>query len=167
MRISVSCCRNKAERFWFETRKQKSFASCDLERRKVYSRTMNSVTLHSIMRSLWVVMIGFVLASCGEPERPKPSAAATHPARVHGEFDEVGTVTLYPGESCASQVVFVFHNGPVSTSLAAPWHPSEVLKDAVRSHRRVRVVGKWRRGKTADCTYVEATQVESIQKSFW
>src|ERR1700746_3840317 len=65
--------------------------------------------------------IAFVLASCGEPERPKPSVAATHPARAHGEFDEVGTVTLYPGESCASQVVFIFHNGSKSISLAAPW----------------------------------------------
>ena len=128
---------------------------------------MGSVTLHPIMRSLCVVMIGFVLASCGEPERPKPSAAATHPARVHGEFDEVGTVTLYPGESCASQVVFIFHSGSRSISLAAPWRQSQILKDAVHTHRDVRVVGKWRRGKTRDCTYLEATQVEAIQKSFW
>jgi hypothetical protein len=111
-------------------------------------------------------VLGFVLASCGEPERHKPAVAATHPARSRGEFDEVGTVTMYPGESCASQIVFVFH-GSTSTSLAAPWRQSQILKDAVHSRRNVRVIGKWRRGKTPDCTYVEATQVEAIQKSFW
>ena len=126
---------------------------------------INRVQMVSFRRfSLALVL---VLTGCGEPERAKPVAVHPRPPRISGEFDEVGTVTLYPGESCASQVVFVFHNGPASTSLAAPWHQSEVLKDAVRSHRRVRVVGKWRRGKTADCTYVEATQVESIQRSFW
>jgi hypothetical protein len=118
-------------------------------------------------RSTLSFTIAFVLASCGEPERAKPSVAATHPARAHGEFDEVGTVTLYPGESCASQVVFIFHNEAKSISLAAPWRQSKTLTDAVHSHRSVRVVGKWRRGKMPDCTYVEATQVEAIQKSFW
>jgi hypothetical protein len=108
------------------------------------------------------------LASCGEPERARPAAAHPHAARTGGEFDEVGTVTLYPGESCASQVVFVFHTGgSTPISLAAPWQQSQVLTDAVHSHRRVRVVGKWRRGKTPDCTYVEATQADVVQKSFW
>ena len=134
---------------------------------------MSSVTLHPINRvhmfSFWTfsLALALVLTGCGEPERARPVAVHPGAPRVSGEFDEVGTVTLYPGESCASQVVFVFHSGSASTSLAAPWHQSQVLKDAVHSHRRVRVVGKWRRGKTADCTYVEATQVEAIQKSFW
>lgn len=123
--------------------------------------------LHPVMKFFYLVAIAFVLASCGEPERARPVAVHPRAPRVSGEFDDVGTVTLYPGESCASQVVFVFHSGSASTSLAAPWIQSQILKDAVHSHRRVRVVGKWRRGKTADCTYVEATQVEAIQKSFW
>lgn len=121
----------------------------------------------SALRITILLVAAFVLASCGEPERPKPAVAATHAARVSGEFDEVGTVNLYPGESCASQVVFIFHSGSKSISLAAPWRQSQILKDAVHSHRDVRVVGRWRRGKTPDCTYVEATQVEAIQKSFW
>jgi len=112
-------------------------------------------------------LIAFALVSCGEPEQPK--SVAVHPKpRGSGEFDQIGTVTLYPGESCASQIVFIFHTeNSGSISLAAPWHPSQALKDAVRSHRKVRVVGRWRRGQTSDCTYVEASQVESIQKSFW
>jgi hypothetical protein len=117
-------------------------------------------------------MFGFVVvlafASCGEPERARQVAVHPQVARTGGEFDEVGTVTLYPGESCASQVVFVLHtggSGPIS--LAAPWRQSQVLTDAVHSHRRTRVVGRWRRGKTPDCIYVEATQVDVVQKSFW
>ncbi len=128
---------------------------------------------HSVNRLKFVshcglfFLIVLAFASCGEPERVKPVAFRPSAARAGGEFDEVGTVTLYPGESCASQVVFIFHNESKSISLAAPWHQSEILKDAARSHRNVRVVGKWRRGKTPDCTYIEATQVEAIQKSFW
>jgi len=120
--------------------------------------------------SFWRFSLAFalMLAGCGEPERKGPVAVHPRAARYSGEFDEVGTVTLYPGESCASQVVFILHpGGSAAISLAAPWHPSQVLKDAVRSHRKVRVVGKWRRGKAVDCTYVEATEVEAIQKSFW
>ena len=119
-------------------------------------------------RRFVISLFALFVAGCGEPERTRTVAIHPQPARTGGEFDEVGTVTLYPGESCASQVVFIFHpGGSAAISMAAPWHPSEVLKDAVRSHRRVRVVGRWRRGRTPDCTYVEATQVEAIQKSFW
>ena len=114
-----------------------------------------------------VVFAALILAGCGEPERAKPVAVRPRVARVGGEFDQVGTVTLFPGESCASQVVFILQTGrSASISLAAPWRQSQILTDAVHSRRSVRVLGKWRRGRTPDCTYVEATQVE-IQKSFW
>ena len=118
-------------------------------------------------RILLVLFTSLIFAGCGEPERVRPTAFHPNVARA-GEFDQVGTVTLYPGESCASQVVFVFHtaNG-APISLAAPWHQSEILKSAARSHHTVRVVGRWRHGRTSDCTYIEATQVEMIQKSFW
>jgi hypothetical protein len=110
--------------------------------------------------------IALMFAGCGGPETAKP--AAIHARPIHaGEFDEVGTVTLYPGESCASQVVFLFHSGPQSTSMAAPFHVSKILSEAAHDHKTVRIVGKWRRGKTADCTYIEATQADLIQKSFW
>ena len=106
-----------------------------------------------------------MLAGCGGPESAKP--AAIHSRAPRGEFDEVGTVTGYPGESCASQVVFLFHSGSQSTSMAAPFHVSKILSEAAHNHKTVHVVGKWRRGKTADCTYIEATQADLIQKSFW
>lgn len=129
------------------------------------------MTLHSINRmnlfrastiSLTVVV---VIAGCGEPERPKPAAIRAQPFHGAGDFDEVGTVTLYPGESCASQIVFIFH-GQRSTSMAAPFRVSKILSEAAHQHKTVHVLGKWRRGKTPDCTYVEATLAE-IQKSFW
>jgi hypothetical protein len=108
-----------------------------------------------------------MLVSCGEPERPRPAAISATGARAGAGFEETGKVSLYPGESCASQVMFVFHSGrSTSISLAAPFHESRILTDAAHDHRSVRVVGKWRRGRAPGCSYVEATQVE-VQKSFW
>jgi hypothetical protein len=110
------------------------------------------------------VVVAFVLVGCGEPERAKPAAIHAQPFHGVGDFDDVGTVTLYPGESCASQIVFVFH-GQRSISMAAPFRVSKILSEAAHQHKTVRVIGKWRRGKAPDCTYVEATLAE-IQKSF-
>jgi hypothetical protein len=131
------------------------------------------VTLQPNSRMKWFrhfavgFAIAFMLASCGEPERARPAALTTHAARAGGEFDEIGTVRLYPGESCTSQIMFIFHTErSTSISLAAPWRESTVLKDAIHRRRQVRVIGKWRRGSAPDCYYVEASQVE-IQKSFW
>jgi hypothetical protein len=108
-----------------------------------------------------------VLVSCGEPETARPAAVHPSATRAGSDFDDVGTVTLYPGESCASQIMFVFHSArSTPTSVAAPWRESKILKDAVHAQRRIRVIGKWRRGKTPGCSYVEAMQVD-VQKSFW
>jgi hypothetical protein len=107
------------------------------------------------------------LAGCGEPERPQPSAVVAKPFRFGGDFDEVGKVSFFQGESCASQIMFVFHGGrSTSVSMAAPFRISKILTDAARDHRSVHVWGKWRRGKASGCSYVEATQVE-VQKTFW
>jgi hypothetical protein len=115
----------------------------------------------------WLLAIALMLAGCGEPERPRPVAISTGAARGGSSFDQVGKVSLYPGESCASQIMFVFHSGrSTSISLAAPFHQSKILTDAAHDHQTVHVWGKWRRGKAPDCYYVEATQVE-VQKSFW
>jgi hypothetical protein len=114
-----------------------------------------------------VFAIAFVLAGCGEPEKPRPVAISAGAAPVGASFNQVGRVSLYPGESCASQIMFVFHSGrSASVSLAAPFRESKILTDAAHDHRSVRVFGRWRRGKASSCYYVEATQVE-VQKSFW
>ena len=107
-----------------------------------------------------------LLAGCGEPERPRPSAISAGPGAA-GDFDEVGKVSLFQGESCASQIVFVFHGArSTSISMAAPFRVSKILTDAARDHKTVHISGKWRRGKASGCNYVEATQVE-MQRSFW
>jgi len=103
----------------------------------------------------------FVLVSCGEPERARPSAIVAPAARTGANFDEVGKVSLFPGESCASQIMFIFDSGrSTSVSIAAPFRQSKMLTDAARDHRTVHVWGKWRRGKIPGCSYVEATEVE-------
>lgn len=123
--------------------------------------------MNSLLRSLSILTVAFVLASCGEPERPRPVAISASAGRAGSGFNEVGKVSLYPGESCASQIMFVFHGArSTSVSMAAPFHVSKVLTDAARDHKSVRVSGKWRRGKASGCSYVEVMQVE-VRKSFW
>jgi hypothetical protein len=123
--------------------------------------------MNTLKCSLSIFAIAFVLASCGEPEGPKPAAISVNTRRGGGQFDQIGKVSLFEGESCASQIMFVFHGArSTSISLAAPFHESKILTEAAHDHRSVRVVGKWRHGKAPDCSYLEATQVE-VQKSFW
>src|SRR6266567_2617951 len=109
--------------------------------------------------SAFFLAVMFMLVSCGEPERPKPAAIGANAPRGAGsEFDQIGKVSLYPGESCASQIMFVFHgtrsafaglrrDESTSISMAAPFRVSKILTDAAHDHKTVRVSGKWRHGK--------------------
>lgn len=121
--------------------------------------------MNSLARPLSIFAIAFVFASCGEPDKRYSPRVAPMP-RSGSDFDDVGKVSLSEGESCASQIVFVFHARSTSVSMAAPFRVSKILTEAAHDHKTVRVSGKWRRGKAPGCTYVEATQAE-IQKSFW
>jgi len=108
----------------------------------------------------------FTFTGCGEPEQVRP-VRGWAPIGT-GDFDEVGKVSLFQGESCASQIVFVFHGaGSAPISMAAPFRVSKILTDAARSHKSVRVSGKWRHSKAPGCSYIEATQVAAVEKSFW
>ena len=124
--------------------------------------------MSSFRYSCFVFAIAFVLTSCAEPEKPKAAVTNVNGARAGSGFNQIGKVSLYPGESCATQIMFVLNTGgSTSISLAAPMKQSKILTEAVHNHRSVRVKGRWRRGgMTTDCFYVEATQVE-VQKSFW
>ena len=118
--------------------------------------------MSSFQYSCFVFATAFVLASCGEPEKPRAAAINANAALVGSSFDQVGKVSLYPGESCTSQVMFVFHSGrSTSISLAAPMRESKILTDAAKHQRRVHISGKWRRGKEAGCSYVDVTSVDS------
>jgi hypothetical protein len=123
--------------------------------------------MSAFRRVFSIFAMAFVLASCGEPEKPRAVTTNASAATAGSSFNQVGKVSLYPGESCASQIMFVFHSGrSTSISLAAPFRESKILTDAAHDHRSVRVFGRWRRGKAPGCYYVEATQVQ-VQKSFW
>src|SRR5713101_1214422 len=81
--------------------------------------------MSSFRYSCFVFATAFVLASCGEPEKPRTAAFNANAAPVGSLFDQVGKVSLYPGESCTSQIMFVFHSGrSTSISLAAPMRQS-------------------------------------------
>lgn len=121
-----------------------------------------------LTRRLSILAVAMALAGCGEPERPQRTAVIAQPFRFGGDFNEVGKVSFFQGESCASQIVFVFHGArSTSISMAAPFRVSKILTEAALDHKTVHVSGKWRRGKAPGCSYVEATQAETIQKSFW
>lgn len=123
--------------------------------------------MKSLKFSGLLLAVALVLAGCGEPEGARLAAIRAQPFRAAGDFNEVGKVSLFQGESCASQVVFVFHGRrSTSVSMAAPFRVSKILTEAAHDHKTVRVSGNWRRGKAPGCNYVEATQAE-VQKSFW
>jgi hypothetical protein len=116
-----------------------------------------------ILRSFLILAIYVAVASCIHPENV---AAAARAAPANWSFDQVGKVTLYVGQPCTSQIMFVFRAARSTTTiwLAAP--AREILTDAAHGQRRVHVLGKWRHGKMQSCNYVEVTQVET-KKSFW
>jgi hypothetical protein len=121
--------------------------------------------MSSIFRSLPILAIAIVFASCAQPQKV---AAAARAAPAGSAFDQVGKVTFYPGQPCTSQIMFVFHAARSTSTvwLAAPMHETKMLTEAAKHQRRVHVTGKWRHAKMQSCNYVEVTQVE-MQKWFW
>ena len=100
------------------------------------------------------------MAGCAQIKKP-PAQAKAVPAGLR--FDQVGRVTLYVGEPCASQIMFDFHGAGSTVWLAAPMWVTKVLTDAANKNRRVHVSGKWRRGGQSNCGYVEATIAELMK----
>ena len=97
------------------------------------------------------------MAGCAQIKKP-PTQVRAVPTGVR--FDQVGSVTLYPGEPCTPQIMFDFH-GPRSTVwLGAPKYETKILTEAAKNNRRVHVSGKWRRGGQSNCSYVEVTSAE-------
>jgi hypothetical protein len=97
------------------------------------------------------------MAGCAQVKRPPAQVRA---AAVGSHFDQVGRVTLFAGEPCASEIMFDFHSAGSAVSLAAPMHETKTLTDAAKKDRRVHISGKWRRGGQSSCSYVEVTSVE-------
>jgi hypothetical protein len=97
------------------------------------------------------------MAGCAQIKKPLPQTRAM-PTGLR--FDQVGHVSLYTGEPCASQIMFDFHGAGSTVWLAAPRNETEILTDAANKNRTVHVRGKWRRGGQSKCSYVEVTSAE-------
>ena len=97
------------------------------------------------------------IAGCAQIKKPVARARAM-PTGLR--FEQVGRVSFYAGEPCASQIMFDFHGAGSTVRLAAPMHETKILTDAAKKNRRVHILGKWRRGGQPNCSYVEVTNVE-------
>src|SRR5712672_3185119 len=109
--------------------------------------------------SIWIISGATLagMAGCAQIRKPSAQVRAV-PAGVR--FDQVGSVTLYPGEPCTPQIMFDFHGSGSTVWLGAPKHETKILTDAAKNNRRVHISGKWRRGGQSKCSYVEVTSAE-------
>ena len=108
---------------------------------------------------IWVIAGAALagMAGCAQIKKPAAQVRAV-PAGVH--FDQVGSVTLYPGEPCTPQIMFNFRSAGSTASLGAPKHETKILTEAAKNNRRVHISGKWRRGGQSNCSYVEVMSAE-------
>jgi len=97
------------------------------------------------------------MAGCAQIKKP---AAHVRAVPTGLRFDQVGRVSMFPGEPCTSQIMFDFHGTGSTVWLAAPKHETKVLTDAAKKNQPVHISGKWRRGGQPNCSYVEVTSVE-------
>jgi len=97
------------------------------------------------------------LAGCAQIKQP-PAQARAVPTGLR--FDQVGSVTMFPGEPCAPQIMFNFRNAGSTVWLGARKNETRILTDAANNNRPVHVSGKWRHGGQSNCSYVEVTSAE-------
>src|SRR5215467_6668341 len=97
------------------------------------------------------------IAGCAQIKKPVPQARAM-PTGLR--FNQVGSVTLFPGEPCTPQIMFNFRSAGSTVWLGAPKHETRILTDAAKNKRRVHISGKWHRGGLSNCSYVEVTSAE-------
>jgi hypothetical protein len=97
------------------------------------------------------------IAGCAQIKKPVPQARAVATAL---RFDQVGSVTLFPGEPCTPQIMFNFRSAGSTVWIGAPKHETKILTDAAKNNRRVHISGKWRHGGESNCSYVEVTSAE-------
>jgi hypothetical protein len=122
------------------------------------ARSSNSVDMKKVFLS-WVIA-GAVLAGMAGCAQIKKPAAQARAVPTGLRFDQVGSVTLYPGEPCTPQIMFNFRSAGSTVWLAAPKHETKTLTEAARNNGRVHISGKWRRGGQSNCSYVEVTSAE-------
>jgi len=112
-------------------------------------------------RSLLNCVIGAAalagMAGCAQIKKP-PAQARAVPTGLR--FDQVGSVTLFPGEPCTPQIMFSFRSAGSTVWLGAPKQETKILTEAAKSNQRVHISGKWRRGGLSNCSYVAVTSAE-------
>ena len=108
---------------------------------------------------IWVIA-GAALAGMAGCAQTKKPAAQTKAVPAGVRFDKVGSVSLYPGEPCAPQIMFNFRSAGSTVWLGAPKHETKMLTEAAKNNGRVHISGKWRRGGQSNCSYVEVTSAE-------
>ena len=111
---------------------------------------------------IWVILGAALagLAGCAQIKKPPVQARAV-PTGLR--FDQVGSVTLYPGEPCTPQIMFNFRSAGSTVWLGAPKQETKILTEAAKNNRRVHISGKWRRGGQSNCSYVEVMSAEATR----
>jgi hypothetical protein len=97
------------------------------------------------------------MAGCAQIKQPPAQARAVTTGL---RFDQVGSVTLFPGEPCTPQIMFSFRSAGSTVWLGAPKNESKILTEAAKSNRRVHISGKWHHGAESNCSYVAVTSAE-------
>jgi hypothetical protein len=97
------------------------------------------------------------IAGCAQIKKPAVQARAV-PTGLR--FDQVGSVTLFPGEPCTPQIMFNFRSAGSTVWLGARKNETKILTEAAKNNRQVHISGKWRRGGLSNCSYVEVTSAE-------
>src|SRR5262245_9376585 len=97
------------------------------------------------------------IAGCAQIKKP---AAQGRAAPTGLRFDQIGSVTMFPGEPCTPQIMFNFRSAGSTVWLGAPKHETKILTEAAKNNRSVHISGKWRRGGQSKCSYVEVTSAE-------
>ena len=97
------------------------------------------------------------IAGCAQIKRPAAQVRAV-PSGLR--FDQVGLVTLFPGEPCTPQIMFNFRSAGSTVWLGARKNETKILTEAAKNNRRVHVSGKWHHGAQSNCSYVEVATAE-------
>ena len=140
----------------------------NLERRQVFGKDVLNAEKKLMKTILNVLAIGLValgFASCAQPEQHALTAKA---APAGSRFDGIGSVALYAGQPCTSQIMFELNalNSPLPVLLAARVREEKTLTSAAKRNSRVHVSGTWARGRKKGCSYVNVAKAET-SKSFW
>src|SRR5262245_11796730 len=126
-----------------------------------FARSSDSVDMKKFLISCVIGAVTLAgMSGCAQIKKPPAQARAVSTGL---RFNQVGFVTLFPGEPCTPQIMFNFRSARSTVWLAAPKNETKILTEAVKNNRRVHVSGKWHRGAQSNCSYVEVTSAEETR----